>query len=220
MWPGSFSSHLEHINRPRQASLRCPYFWHLKHFRGAGTYISIANIHLLGCLGLVKCQDISVGLDSFFFFCRGSSNVCNFLFSQGCWHLFCCSQNKLLLRTFLKSVMNLPKKLLMANQEKLDIEISAEKPLVLTKYPLKTMLIRLCNAVCKQNVVKKWMCSITSLTKVSKWAVNTTLTEILVLTSTSAKECYPRIHRLSLFSLPVSLLFSLALPLPLANQRR
>ena len=31
-------------------------------------------------------------------------------------------------------------------------------------------------------------------------AVNTTSTEILVLTSTSAKECYPRIHRLSLFS--------------------
>ena len=63
-------------------------------------------------------------------------------------------------------------------------------------------------------------CSITSLTKVSKWAVNTTLTEILVLTSTSAKECYPRIHRLSLFSLPFSLLFPLALALPLANQRR
>ena len=63
-------------------------------------------------------------------------------------------------------------------------------------------------------------CSITSLTKVSKWAVNTTLTEILVLTSTSAKECYPRIHRLSLLSFPLSLLFSLALPLPLANQRR
>ena len=51
-------------------------------------------------------------------------------------------------------------------------------------------------------------------------AVNNTSTEILVLTSTSAKECYPRIHRLSLFSLPFSLLFSLALPLPLANQRR
>ena len=51
-------------------------------------------------------------------------------------------------------------------------------------------------------------------------AVNTTSTEILVLTSTSAKECYPRIHRLSLFSLPFSLLFSLALPLSLANQRR
>ena len=63
-------------------------------------------------------------------------------------------------------------------------------------------------------------CSITSLTKVSKWAVNTNSTEILVLTSTSAKECYPRIHRLSLFSLPFSLLFSLAFPLPLANQQR
>ena len=52
-----------------------------------------------------------------------------------------------------------------------------------------------------------YLCSITSLTKVSKWAVNTTLTEILVLTSTSAKECYPRIHRLSLFSLSFSLFF-------------
>ena len=51
-------------------------------------------------------------------------------------------------------------------------------------------------------------------------AVNYTSTEILVLTSTSAKECYPRIHRLSLFSLSFSLLFSLALALPLPNQRR
>ena len=45
-------------------------------------------------------------------------------------------------------------------------------------------------------------------------AVTTTSTEILVLTSTSAKECYPRIHRLSLFSLSFSLLFlSLSLSL-------
>ena len=43
-------------------------------------------------------------------------------------------------------------------------------------------------------------------------AVNTNSTEILVLTSTSAKECYPRIHRLSLFS---SLSFSLSLSLSL-----
>ena len=76
-------------------------------------------------------------------------------------------------------------------------------------------------ALIKSNFEKNDLsCSITSLTKVSKWAVNTTLTEILVLTSTSAKECYPRIHRLSLFSLPFSLLFSLAFPLLLANQRR
>ena len=45
-------------------------------------------------------------------------------------------------------------------------------------------------------------------------AVNTTSKEILVLTSTSAKECYPRIHRLSLFSLSFSLL-SLSLSLSL-----
>ena len=45
-------------------------------------------------------------------------------------------------------------------------------------------------------------------------AVNTNSTEILVLTSTSTKECYPSIHRLSLFSLPFSLLFSLAFPSP------
>ena len=72
----------------------------------------------------------------------------------------------------------------------------------------------------RRKTIRLSVCSITSLFKVSKWAVNTTLTEILVLTSTSAKECYPRIHRLSLFSLPFSLFFSLALPLPLANQRR
>ena len=45
-------------------------------------------------------------------------------------------------------------------------------------------------------------------------AVNTNSTYILVLTSTSAKECYPRIHHLSLFSLSFSLLFSLAFPSP------
>ena len=44
-------------------------------------------------------------------------------------------------------------------------------------------------------------------------AFNTTSTEILVLTSTLAKECYPRIHRLSLFSLSFSLSFSLPLSL-------
>ena len=58
------------------------------------------------------------------------------------------------------------------------------------------------------------VCTITSLTKVSKWAVNTNSTEILVLTSISAKECYPRVHRHSLFSLPFSLLFLSRFPSP------
>ena len=41
--------------------------------------------------GLVKCQDVSDGLDSFLAFSDGdSSYICSFLFSQGwCYHLFC-----------------------------------------------------------------------------------------------------------------------------------
>ena len=40
MWSGSFSPHLAHVYRPLLASLWCPYLWHLKHFKGAGTYRS------------------------------------------------------------------------------------------------------------------------------------------------------------------------------------
>ena len=44
---------------------------------------TIADLHLLGSTGLIKCQDVSVGLDSFFVFSDGdSSYVCNSLFSQ------------------------------------------------------------------------------------------------------------------------------------------
>ena len=35
-----FSPHLAHVCRPLQTSLWCPYFWHLKHLREAGTYCS------------------------------------------------------------------------------------------------------------------------------------------------------------------------------------
>ena len=96
-------------------------------------------------------------------------------------------------------------------------------PLMITQHGIKMRCVPCFIGIAFNLGLGSWSllyCSITSLTKVSKWAVNTTLTEILVLTSTSAKECYPRIHRLSLFSLPFSLLFSLAFPLPLANQRR
>ena len=55
----------------------------------------IAYLHLLGCMGLVKCQDVSVGLNLFFVFSNGSSNVCNSLFSQGCCNLLFCSQHLL-----------------------------------------------------------------------------------------------------------------------------
>ena len=79
--------HIWHMYCPLQASLWCPYFWHLKHLRGSGTYCStlskqLADLHLLGSMMLIKCQDISVDLDSFFAFSNGdSSNICNSLFS-------------------------------------------------------------------------------------------------------------------------------------------
>ena len=45
---------------------------------------TIADLHLLGSMGLVKCQDVSVGLDSYFTFSNGDfSEVCNSLLSQG-----------------------------------------------------------------------------------------------------------------------------------------
>ena len=34
----------------------------------------IADLHLLGNTGLIKCQDVSVGLDSFFAFSDGDSS--------------------------------------------------------------------------------------------------------------------------------------------------
>ena len=39
-WSESFSPHFAHLCRPLLDSLWCPYFWHLKHLRGAGTYCS------------------------------------------------------------------------------------------------------------------------------------------------------------------------------------
>ena len=42
---------------------------------------TIANLHHLGSMRLVKCQDVGIGLDSFFAFSNGdSSYVCNSLF--------------------------------------------------------------------------------------------------------------------------------------------
>ena len=53
---------------------------------------TIADLHLLGSTGLIKCEDVSVGLDSFFAFSnRGSSYICNSLFFQDwCYFLLCC----------------------------------------------------------------------------------------------------------------------------------
>ena len=49
------------------------------------------DIHLFGSTGLIKCQDVSVDLDSFFTFSNeDSSYICNSLFSQRrCFLLFC-----------------------------------------------------------------------------------------------------------------------------------
>ena len=45
---------------------------------------TIANLHFVGSTGLIKCKDVSVGLNSLFAFPGGdSSYICNSLFSQG-----------------------------------------------------------------------------------------------------------------------------------------
>ena len=55
------------------------------------TLKNIANLQLLGSTRLIKCYNVSVGLDSFFAFSdRDSYYICNSLFSQDwCYHLFC-----------------------------------------------------------------------------------------------------------------------------------
>ena len=63
-------------------------------------------------------------------------------------------------------------------------------------------------------MIAAWGCSITSLTKVSKWAVNTTLTEILVLIPPRPRNAIPEsiASHSSLFpSLPFYLSLSLSL---------
>ena len=45
---------------------------------------TIADFHLLGSTRLIKCQDVSVGMDSFFAFSNGDTfYIYNSLFSQG-----------------------------------------------------------------------------------------------------------------------------------------
>ena len=57
---------------------------------------TIADFHLVGSTGRIKCQDVSVGLYSLFAFSDGdSSYICNFLFSQGWCYLLFCSQCQL-----------------------------------------------------------------------------------------------------------------------------
>ena len=48
------------------------------------SFKTIVDLHLIGSTGLIKCQDVSVGLDSFFAFSNGDSYIWNSLFSQGC----------------------------------------------------------------------------------------------------------------------------------------
>ena len=58
---------------------------------------TIADLQLLGSTGLVKCQDVSVGLDSLIAFSDGDSfYICNSLFSKGWCYLLFCSQCQLL----------------------------------------------------------------------------------------------------------------------------
>ena len=46
---------------------------------------TIGDFHFLGSKGLVKCQDVGVGLDLFYPFSNGdSSDALHSLFSQGC----------------------------------------------------------------------------------------------------------------------------------------
>ena len=60
----SFSQHFAHVCRLLKASLWWPYFWHLKHLRGAGTFFktlkAIPDFHFLGNLELNKFQDVGV----------------------------------------------------------------------------------------------------------------------------------------------------------------
>ena len=57
---------------------------------------TIADLLLFGNTGLIKYQDVSIGLDSFFAFSGGdSSYICNSLFSQGWCNLLFCSQYQL-----------------------------------------------------------------------------------------------------------------------------
>ena len=52
---------------------------------------TIADLYLLGAMELIKCQDVSVGLDSFFAISSGNPSYIYYsLFSQGwCYILFC-----------------------------------------------------------------------------------------------------------------------------------
>ena len=84
-WSRSFSLHLAHVCHPLQASLWCPNFWHLKHLWDVllNSLKTIVDLHLFRSLVMIKCQDVSVGLDSFFAFSNGDpSYVCNSLFSS------------------------------------------------------------------------------------------------------------------------------------------
>ena len=57
---------------------------------------TIADLHLLGRVELVKCQDVRVGLDSLLAFSdEDSTYVCNPLFSQGSFYLLFCNQHQL-----------------------------------------------------------------------------------------------------------------------------
>ena len=56
---------------------------------------TIVDFHFLGNIGLIKCQDVGVGLDLLLFSNGNSSDVCQAPFSQGYSHLLCCSQGQL-----------------------------------------------------------------------------------------------------------------------------
>ena len=101
MWSRSFSPHLVHVSHPLQASLWCPYFWHFKHFSNAGTYCSILSKQYLvfTSLGVWSWLNVKMPMCIWICFSPFLMVILQMLvipFSQGCYHLLCCSQRQLL----------------------------------------------------------------------------------------------------------------------------
>ena len=98
MWSECFSPHLPHVWHPLQASLWCLGVLAFETPQGCwdirfNLLKTIADPHLHGSMGMIKFQDVGVGLDLFFPFLM--FDVCRFLFSKCCCHLFCCNQGQL-----------------------------------------------------------------------------------------------------------------------------
>ena len=83
MWSRSFSLHFAHVCCLWQAFLLLDIE-------------AIPKFYFLGNTGLIKCWNVSVGLNLLSTLSNSNSfDVCHFLFSQGCCHLLQCSQSQL-----------------------------------------------------------------------------------------------------------------------------